>query len=142
MWIVNDDGRVLCQQRSLTKDANPGKWQSFFGGHLKAGQTYLDNAIGELSEELGLSVDPNELIPVHTLKSDKAKHFGQVFILRWNGDVTHLHFKDNEVASVRWMTLGEIKTQIGEGLFCNNIDSEVEKLINKKRAGHLLLEKS
>jgi isopentenyldiphosphate isomerase len=81
IWIVNNKNQILCQQRSLSKDANPGKWQSFFGGHLKTGQTYLDNAVEELSEELGLLIKPKELIPIHILKSDKAKHFGQVFVL-------------------------------------------------------------
>lgn len=135
IWIINDDGKVLCQQRSPAKDVNPGKWQSFFGGHLKAGQTYLSNAIEELSEELGLSVQSAELVPVRILKSNQAKHFGQVFILQWNGDIEHLRFKDNEVATVRWMALDEIKTQIKEGFFCNNIDPEVEKWINEKHAG-------
>ncbi len=130
IWIVNDNNQVLCQQRSFTKDANPGKWQSFFGGHLKADQTYLNNAAEELSEELGLSIKQDELISVHILKSDRAKHFGQVFVLRWSGDIKHLHFKDSEVASVRWMTLDQIRAQINEGLFCNNIDPKVEKLIS------------
>lgn len=132
IWIVNDNGSILCQERSLSKDANPGKWQSFFGGHLKAGQTYFDNALEELSEELGLFVEPKELTAVHILKSDKAKHFGQVFTLHWNGGVKDLHFKDNEVASVQWMTLDEIRTKMKEGLFCNNIDPEVEKLIDER----------
>ena len=130
IWIINDSGQVLCQQRSLAKDANPGKWQSFFGGHLKAGQTYLGNAVEELFEELGLSVKPDELIPVHVLKSDTAKHFGQVFVLWWNGNAESVHCSDNEVASVRWMTLDEIKDQIKKGTFCNDIDSEIEKLIS------------
>ncbi|MBI2888955.1 MAG: NUDIX domain-containing protein [Candidatus Liptonbacteria bacterium] len=129
IWIINASGLVLCQQRSFAKDANPGKWQSFFGGHLKAGQTYIDNAVEELFEELGLSVMPDELIPVHVLKSDSAKHFCQVFVLWWNGNVESVHYRDDEVASVRWMTLGEVKDQIKKGLFCNDVDSEVEYLL-------------
>lgn len=132
IWIVSKNGKVLCQQRSLSKDVNPGKWQSFFGGHLKAGQTYADNAVEELSEELGLPVQPRELTVVHILKSDKAKHFGQVFVLEWSGDIKSLRFKDNEVMSVKWMTLEEIKTLMKEGGFCNSVDPEVENLIDKK----------
>ena len=134
IWIVNDDDQVLCQQRSFSKDVNPGKWQSFFGGHLKAGQTYLSNAVEELFEELGLSVQPHELILIHILKSDQAKHFGQIFVLQWNGDIESFRFQDDEVAVVRWMTLNEIKVKIKEDLFCNNIDPEVEGWIHEKHA--------
>lgn len=129
IWIINNRGQVLCQQRSFTKDANPGKWQSFFGGHVKAGQTYLNNAVEELSEELGLSVKPNKLIPLHILKSDEAKHFSHVFVVRWNGSTRSIRFRDGEVLSVRWITLEEIKEQMKKGTFCNDIDIEVEKLI-------------
>ena len=131
IWIVNDKRQVLCQQRSSTKDVNPDKWQSFFGGHLKAGQTYIKNSIEELGEELGLRANKDDMLPVHVLKSEKAKHFGQVFILWWNGEVDDHRFKDNEVARIKWMTLDEIREQIQENLFCNNIDPEVEKIISE-----------
>lgn len=41
IWIIKQ-GEVLCQQRSLSKDLNPGKWESFFGGHLTPGDSYRD----------------------------------------------------------------------------------------------------
>ncbi|MBI3458918.1 NUDIX domain-containing protein [Candidatus Azambacteria bacterium] len=131
-WIINNNNQVLCGQRSLSKDVHPGKWQSFFGGHLRAGQNYIDNAIEELYQELGLSIKADKLIPIHILKSDKAKHFGQIFILRWNGEIENLQFKDNEVVSVKWMTFNELSMQIKQDIFCNNIDQEVEMFINKK----------
>lgn len=139
IWIVNKKNEVLCQQRSLSKDKNPGFWQSFFGGHLKAGQTYLENAVTELQEELGLSVTPDALIDVRILKSNKAKHFGQVYLLRWDGDINELKFVDDEVAAIQWMTMKEIKEKIEQGIFCNSIDPEVEAHIFKEVIGTAFL---
>lgn len=56
IWIVNSQGQFLCQQRSWKKDGNPGKWQSYFGGHVKAGQTNLEGCQEELLEEIGIDI--------------------------------------------------------------------------------------
>lgn len=131
IWIINDQKQVLCQQRSMSKDSNPGKWQSFFGGHLKAGETYEQNALNELGEELGLDINKDDLKPVHILKSDKAKHFGQVYAYRWNGEVSDVKFNDGEVEQVKWMTFEEIQEMMDNEKFCNIIDKKVVEYIDK-----------
>jgi isopentenyldiphosphate isomerase len=54
IWIYNDVWEILCQKRSVKKDSNPWLWMSFFGWHLKAWETYEENAINELEEEIWL----------------------------------------------------------------------------------------
>jgi isopentenyl-diphosphate delta-isomerase type 1 len=134
IWIVNEKNEILCQQRSMIKDVFPGKWQSFFGGHLKAGQTYKDNAIEELKEELGLNIRENNLQCVHVLKSEPAKHFGQVYILRWDGNTDDLHFDDNEVKSVKWFTIDALKQRMLTGDFCNKLDEKVKETLSSYAA--------
>lgn len=129
VWIVNDKREVLCQQRSLTKDKNPGMWQSFFGGHLASGQTYESNALSELNEELGLQANATDLVPLYVKKHEGQKHFGQVYVLRWNGDLSVLRFDDGEVAQVKWMSLAELERLIAEGQFCNSLDQKVMEFL-------------
>ncbi len=64
VWIINSQGQILCQQRSWKKDGNPGKWQSFFGGHIKSGQTVEDCLKEELLEEVGIDVTKNMKQPI------------------------------------------------------------------------------
>jgi 16S rRNA (adenine1518-N6/adenine1519-N6)-dimethyltransferase len=130
VWIVNHRCEVLCQQRSMNKDSNPGMWQSFFGGHLKSGEGYESNALSELKEEIGLVAAANALIPIYVKKSDKAKHFGQVYVLMWDGDVSTLTFQDGEVQQIAWIPLHELKQMIEAGKFCNSYDSQVANYIN------------
>ena len=125
IWIANKNGEILCQLRSRTKDSNPGKWQSFFGGHLKSGQTYEDNALEELREEIGLNVRRKELVPLHVRKSEAAKHFAQIFTLQWGGNLQNLHFDDDEVEQVAWFTPEKLQEAVARGEFCNSIDREV-----------------
>lgn len=115
----------------MSKDSNPGMWQSFFGGHLKAGEGYESNALNELNEELGLTITANLLVPLYVKKSDKAKHFSQVFALIWNGDISDLSFRDDEVEQVKWTDFNELERMIGEGKFCNSVDPSVKAFIQE-----------
>lgn len=64
IWIINNRGEVLCQQRSWKKDGNPGMWQSFFGGHVKSGQTVEECLRDELVEEVGIDILKSSIQPV------------------------------------------------------------------------------
>ncbi|MDD2486814.1 MAG: NUDIX domain-containing protein [Candidatus Gracilibacteria bacterium] len=130
IWIINDSGEILCQLRSENKDSNPSKWQSFLGGHLKSGQTFDSSSIEELREEIGLDIKPEELIFVYSSKYEPARHFTNVYAVKWNGNIRDLKFNDNEVEEVKFMNLKELEEKIEEGYFCNHIDTKVIEFLN------------
>jgi isopentenyl-diphosphate Delta-isomerase len=82
VWILNFKNQLLCQKRSLLKDSNPGFWEPFFGGHLAPGVEYLDGAIEELNEELGLNIkkDQLKLFKIYKEQGDKPSEFQGVFL--------------------------------------------------------------
>ena len=55
--VFNSDGELFLQKRSLSKDEQPGKWDSSAAGHLDSGEDYDDCARREIAEELGIQVD-------------------------------------------------------------------------------------
>src|ERR1700688_3397594 len=55
--VFNARGEVFLQKRSMTKDREPGKWDSSTSGHLDSGEDYDAGAVRELREEIGLAVD-------------------------------------------------------------------------------------
>lgn len=57
IWIINDKGEILLQQRSLTKDKAPGQWDISCGGHIQKGDDPEISAERELQEELGISAE-------------------------------------------------------------------------------------
>jgi isopentenyldiphosphate isomerase len=133
IWIFNQKGEILCQQRSLKKDQNLGRWQSFFGGHLKTGQTYLLNAIQELKEELGIVVKDNDLLPVHIKKNESFRHFGQVYVFFWNGPADDLVSDKEEVAQIKWLSLDKIKALFDSDELANSVDQKVLDFVAKKQ---------
>jgi 16S rRNA (adenine1518-N6/adenine1519-N6)-dimethyltransferase len=55
IFILNCRGELLLQKRSYRKDKFPRRWDSSAAGHVNAGESYLDCAIRELQEELGVT---------------------------------------------------------------------------------------
>jgi hypothetical protein len=49
--VFNSDGELFLQKRSLSKDEQPGKWDSSAAGHLDSGEDYHDCARREIAEE-------------------------------------------------------------------------------------------
>lgn len=112
IWILDGKENVLCQQRSLQKELNPGKWEPFFGGHLRPTESYEQGAQRELIEEIGMSVD--HLTYLETYKRYDIGHdnynneFQGIFSTNWTGAITELHFDDGEVEQVKWRSLSDI----------------------------------
>lgn len=52
--VFNSQGELFLQKRSMSKDEQPGKWDSSAAGHVDSGEDYLDCARREIDEELGI----------------------------------------------------------------------------------------
>jgi isopentenyldiphosphate isomerase len=63
IFLFNSTGYFYVQRRSPSKDQHPSKLDSSAAGHVDSGENYLDCAIRELKEELGI-----EAVPVKVLK--------------------------------------------------------------------------
>jgi len=111
IWVVNKDKEILCQKRSMKKDSNPGIWEAFFGGHLLANEEYIDNAVGEVGEELGLTIKADELIPYKVLASDKPTHreFQGIFVLPLEKENIDFQYEKDEIDELSWKSIDELR---------------------------------
>jgi isopentenyl-diphosphate delta-isomerase type 1 len=55
--VFNSKDELFLQKRSMSKDEQPGKWDSSAAGHVDSGESYLDCARREITEELGIVAD-------------------------------------------------------------------------------------
>lgn len=116
-WIVrpNEGGRydVLLQKRSRNKDAYPGCYDISSAGHVGTGDSYLETAVRELEEELGLNINPQDLetVGIHRGKANQIFHgkpfkdneISQVYVYRKLVDIENLKLQESEVEEVIWM---------------------------------------
>lgn len=64
IWVVQKTEQgydVLLQKRSSSKDSFPECYDISCAGHLEAGCDYLESALRELQEELGICAKPQDL---------------------------------------------------------------------------------
>ena len=127
IWAVkkNDDGKweVLLQKRSSTKDSNPGCWDISSAGHIDTGDEKLESAVRELSEELGVRVNPAALLYIgYTHRKVLKPFYGKmwpdnqisyIYTYTGNVDIDDLFLQEEEVEEVRWMTADELRDRIG-----------------------------
>lgn len=114
VWIVNNNHEILCQRRSLLKDKAPGLWEGFFGGHIPPQTSYLDHALTELKEEVGLKVEKQDLKELFIYKLERGKEFVGVFLLNWNGIESELVLEPDEVDQVRWYSKNTLRDQLNK----------------------------
>lgn len=126
IWIVNNKGQILCSRRSNAVTQNANKWQTYFGGHLKAGADFIDTAIIESNEEVGLNIKKSDLHLFKIGKDFKNKQFFHNFLFKYNAPLADLEFNDGEVAEVKWYDF-ETYQQAKEAepdLWCNGTNLE------------------
>jgi len=124
IWIVNIEGKILCSKRSEKVSGNPGKWQSFFGGHVKAGTDFLETALRELEEEIGINIEPEKLLLMEHGKAEEYKHIYYKFVYLFDTERDVLDFRDGEITETKWFLFKEYWQEriINPEKWCNGIN--------------------
>lgn len=73
--IFNDISEVLLQQRSFDKNIHPGLWTISAAGHIAAGENPEHAAIREVSEELGIGIEPIFFKKIFKVRSGQESRF-------------------------------------------------------------------
>ena len=95
----------------MRKTNNPGLWDVSTAGHVSAGESAIDAAVRETFEELGLSIEPDELRFLATLRESCVlnqgtyfdNEFHEIFLVRREVDLASLRLDPEEVAEVKWV---------------------------------------
>lgn len=129
IWIVRGNGNgghdILLQKRSACKDSYPGCYDISAAGHVAAGDDYLESAVRELREELGIEAAADSLHYVGIHKGEFEDVFygkvfcdheiSRVYVYEEAVEETALCLQKEEVESVMWMDLEECRRRVAEG---------------------------
>ena len=116
-WVVNNENKILFTRRSMSK-TQPGKWEPT-GCLLTSGESSLEGIKRELKEEIGLSVNDDEITLLETLveteEHEKVNIFRDIYLVRKNITEKDLFFSDNEVIDAKFITIEEMIETIDNG---------------------------
>jgi isopentenyldiphosphate isomerase len=100
--VFNNRGDLFIQKRSMNKDENPGLWDSSAAGHVDSGEDYLQCALREITEELGIVV-AGALQLLFKLPASAATGYEHSLIYRYDFDGPLILQKD-EIDEGRWIS--------------------------------------
>ncbi len=113
IWIVNEKGQYLIQQRNKKTDAIPFLWATTNGAVLSK-ETLLEGAIRETKEELGLLFPKEKFVLKNRIfvDNDCCNHVVDVYLLKENILLKNLVINQDEVKNVAYKTKEEILSMV------------------------------
>lgn len=127
LHVIDADGRLLLQKRALTKDIQPGRWDTAVGGHVDLGESIGEALLREAAEELGISAEGARMVLRYEFRSDREHELVHTHLLQV-APGTPVRFAPDEITEVRFWTPDEIDAALGQGVFTPNFEQEWARL--------------
>ena len=125
LHIINREGCLYIQKRSMKKDLLPGRWDTAVGGHVDYGETLEEALYREASEELGFRDFNPIFLKSYIWESAREKELVSVFATVGNST---LKPDNDEVTEGRYWNMSEIESNLARGLFTPNFEQEFKSI--------------
>jgi len=113
IFVLNNEGEMLLQRRSLTKYHSPGLWTNACCSHPGPGELTLFAASRRLKEEMGFSCSLTEIFTfTYETRFDNGlteHEYDHVFLGIYDGKIDP---DPAEVEEFKWFTHEQISTQL------------------------------
>lgn len=113
VFVFNDQGKLLVQQRASHKYHSPLLWTNTCCSHQRDGESNIQAGTRRLKEEMGFTCELKELFSfIYKAPFDNGlteHELDHVMVGEFEGEPK---INKNEVESYKWMTLDEVKNDI------------------------------
>ncbi len=112
VWITDGKGKYLISRRAASRPTYPLMWECV-GGSVLAGESSAEGAVRETKEEVGVELMQENGRVVYSktrgiIDGKKFNDIMDVWLFRYDGDVSLEKATTDEVAEVHWMTREQI----------------------------------
>jgi isopentenyldiphosphate isomerase len=126
LHIFDKQGRLYLQRRSMSKEIQPGKWDTAVGGHVDYGETIEEALCREVREELGIT----GFEPIHNFtylfQSSVEREMVYSYRTIYEGDIV---IDPEEIDEGRYWDIDEVMAHMGKGVFTPNFEDEFQRLL-------------
>jgi len=129
LHVLNPGKNLLLQKRPMSKQIQPGKWDTAVGGHISAGETLEKALQKEAFEEIGMVGFSAKLIKVYRWESEVEAELVYLFT---TFDYKNVKVQSAEVEEIRFWTKNQIESRLGQGVFTSNFEYEFDLLKKMK----------
>ncbi|MEM6686761.1 MAG: NUDIX domain-containing protein [Bacteroidota bacterium] len=121
VWLYTKTGKVVLQLRVATKINFPNCWDVSVAGHISAGETALHTAVRETQEELGITVQAENLQHIGRFRIDYQhaddyidREFITVFAYEIPDEPLQVTLQEEEVADVTLLPLAQLQAELAD----------------------------
>lgn len=125
LHIFNSKGDLFLQKRSMSKDIQPGKWDTAVGGHVDYGENVEDALRREVREELGVTNFEPSFLFRYIFQSKVEREMVNAYRTVYEGP---FNVDPVELDDARFWSIAEIEANLGKEVFTPNFESEYQKL--------------
>ena len=129
LHLFNSKGLLFLQKRTISKDIQPGKWDTSVGGHVGLNETTEQALIRESAEELGIKDFTPRFLISYIWESDRERELVHSFSAI--SDTTPV-IDPAEIDEGRFWSLNEIKENLGRDIFTPNFEKEFMMIFIRK----------
>jgi len=127
LHVFNSLGELYLQKRALTKDIQPGKWDTSVGGHVDFGEEVLVALKREVREELGILNFEPKFIKSYKFISSQEAELINCFWTIYDGKIT---VDPLEISEGKFWQKEEIEKNLELGIFTPNFVNEWKEIIS------------
>lgn len=125
MHLINRNGDLFLQKRSMGKETWPGRWDTAVGGHVLFGESLDETLYRESEEEIGLTAFNPVALGWHVFKGKNDHELVAVYAAVGNFDLAPCN---GEVSEGKWWRMEEIEEYLGKSIFTPNFEQEFRKI--------------
>ena len=129
LHVINHNKAILLQKRPVSKQIQPGKWDSAVGGHISTGESLEQALKKEAFEEIGLVDFSVKMQKVYKWESKVEAELVYMFT---TFDYKNFKVHSTEVDEVRFWTKNQIEKNLGKDIFTPNFEHEFGMLKEMK----------
>lgn len=123
MWVVDESGRIFITKRSPEKKFAPNKWENT-GGHVQAGEDYVNAVLRELFEETGFKAEREDVTLLGTSRS--GHYLGRDYGVRTAKISGSVKLQAGETCDAKWVDFDEFKRMAANGDFAPSVLEHME----------------
>jgi isopentenyldiphosphate isomerase len=125
LHLFNSKGELFLQKRAITKDIEPGKWDTSVGGHVGLDESIDAALLREVSEELGVTSFTPRFLIRYIWQSKRERELINSYSTI-SDEIPEIN--KSEIEEGRYWSIAEIKLNFGKNIFTPNFEHEFKLL--------------